>query len=38
MKQVFDLLEGDGAAETAQTLRTQLDRILPQFWEKEITP
>lgn len=38
MKQVFDQLERDGAAEAAQTLRTQLDRILPQFWEKEITP
>lgn len=38
MKRVFDQLEQGGAAETAQALRTQLDRIIPAFWEDEITP
>ena len=38
MKQTLDQLERDGAAEAAQALRTQLDRIIPTFWEDEITP
>lgn len=38
MKQVFDQLEQDGAAEAAQVLRAQLDRVIPAFWESEITP
>lgn len=37
MKQIFDQLEQKGAAEEAAALRTQLDRIIPAFWEKEIT-
>lgn len=31
MKQTLDQLERDGAAEAAQALRTQLDRIIPTF-------
>lgn len=36
MKQVFDKLEQAGAAEEARTLRTQLDRIIPTFWEDDL--
>lgn len=38
MKQVLDQLEQKGAGEEATALRTQLDRIIPAFWEKEINP
>ena len=36
MKQVFDRLEQNGSAEEAQALRTQLDRIIPTFWEDDL--
>ncbi|MDE7218996.1 MAG: carbon storage regulator [Oscillospiraceae bacterium] len=36
MKQVFDRLEQSGAAEEAKLLRTQLDRIIPAFWEEDL--
>lgn len=36
MKQVFDSLEQSGAGEEAQALRTQLDRIIPTFWEEDL--
>lgn len=38
MKQVLDRLEQKGAGEEAAALRTQLDRIIPAFWEKEAAP
>lgn len=38
MRQVFDQLERSGSGEAAQVLRTQLDRIIPPFWEDEVTP
>ena len=36
MKQVFDRLEQNGAAEEARALRKQLDRIIPAFWEDDL--
>ena len=36
MKQVFDRLEQNGAADEAKVLRTQLDRIIPAFWEDDL--
>ena len=36
MKQVFDRLEQNGAGEEAKILRTQLDRIIPAFWEDDL--
>ena len=35
MKKVFDRLEQTGAGEEAEILRTQLDHIIPAFWEEE---
>ena len=36
MKQVFERLEQNGAGEEAKILRTQLDRIIPAFWEDDL--
>lgn len=36
MKQAFDRLEQNGAADEAKVLRTQLDRIIPAFWEDDL--
>ncbi len=36
MKQVMDRLEQNGAGDEAALLRTQLDRIIPTFWEEEV--
>lgn len=36
MKQVFDRLDQNGASEDAEILRTQLDRIIPAFWEDDL--
>ena len=36
MKQVFDRLEQNGSGEEAKLLRTQLDRIIPAFWEDDL--
>ena len=36
MKQVFERLEQNGAGEEAKILRTQLDRIIPSFWEDDL--
>ena len=36
MKQVFERLEQSGAGEEAKILRTQLDRIIPAFWEDDL--
>ena len=36
MKQVFGRLEQNGSGEEAQALRTQLDRIIPAFWEEDL--
>lgn len=36
MKQVFDRLEQNGAADEARALRKQLDRIIPAFWEDDL--
>ena len=36
MKLVFDRLEANGAGEEAKILRTQLDRIIPAFWEDDL--
>ncbi len=36
MKLVFDRLEQKGAGEEVKTLRTQLDRIVPAFWEDNL--
>lgn len=36
MKQVFDRLEQNGAADEAKVLRVQLDRIIPAFWEDDL--
>ena len=36
MKLVFDRLEQSGAGEEAKILRTQLDRIIPAFWEDDL--
>ena len=38
MKQVIDQLEQKGAGQETAVLRTQLDRIIPAFWEDEILP
>ena len=37
MKQVLDQLEQDGSIDAAQLLRTQLDRIIPTFWEEDLS-
>ena len=37
MKQMFDRLEQSGASKEAGVLRTQLDRIIPAFWEEELS-
>ena len=37
MKQMFDRLEQSGATKEANVLRTQLDRIIPAFWEEELS-
>lgn len=36
MKLVFDRLDENGAKEEAKLLRTQLDRIIPAFWEDDL--
>lgn len=36
MKQVLDRLDQKGAGEEAKLLRTQLDRIIPAFWEDDL--
>ena len=36
MKQAFDRLEQNGEADEAKVLRTQLDRIIPAFWEDDL--
>ena len=36
MKQALDRLEQKGSGEEAQILRTQLDRIIPDFWEEDL--
>ena len=38
IKQVFGQLKQNGAAQETAVLRTQPDRIVPAFWEREITP
>lgn len=38
MKRVLDQMERKGAGEEAAALRTQLDRIIPAFGEKEAAP
>ena len=37
MKQVFDRLDRSGASQEVQILRTQLDRIIPAFWEDDLS-
>lgn len=37
MKQVFDRLDRSGASQEVQILRTQLDRIIPAFWEEDLS-
>ena len=37
MKRVIDRLEENGAGDEAGVLRTQLDRIIPAFWEEDLT-
>ena len=37
MKQVFERLEQNGAGEEVKILRAQLDRIIPAFWEENLT-
>ena len=37
MKQVFERLEQNGAGEEVKILRAQLDRIIPAFWEDNLT-
>ena len=37
MKRTIQKLEQDGRSEEAASLRTQLDRIIPAFWESELT-
>ena len=37
MKRVIDRLEENGAGDEAGILRTQLDRIIPAFWEEDLT-
>lgn len=36
MKQTLDRLEEAGAGEEIKVLRTQLDRIIPAFWEDDL--
>lgn len=36
MKQTIDLLEQAGNESEAEFLRTQLDRLIPTFWEEEV--
>ena len=36
MKRVIDRLEENGAGDEAGILRTQLDRIIPAFWEDDL--
>ena len=36
MKRVFDRLEEQGSVEEAKVLRTQLDRMIPAFWEDDL--
>lgn len=36
MKRVFDQLEQSGAGEEVKILRTQLERIIPTFWEEDL--
>ena len=37
MKRVIDRLEENGAGDEAGILRTQLDRLIPAFWEEDLT-
>lgn len=37
MKRVMDQLEQKGAGEEAAVLRTQLERIIPAFWEEDLS-
>jgi len=37
MQQVMDRLEQNGAGEEVKALRTQLGRIIPTYWEDEVT-
>ena len=37
MKRTIQKLEQDGRSEEAASLSTQLDRIIPAFWESELT-
>ena len=36
MKRVIDRLEENGAGDEAGILRTQLDRLIPAFWEEDL--
>ena len=36
MKQAIDLLEQAGNESEVKTLRTQLDRLIPTYWETEV--
>ena len=36
MQRLMDQLEESGKPQEAQALRTQLDRIIPTFWEEEV--
>lgn len=36
MKRTIEQLERSGAGDEAQVLRTQLDRIIPAFWEEDL--
>ena len=36
MKQVLDRLEQKGSTEEAEIIRTQLNRIIPAFWEEDL--
>ncbi len=38
MQKVLDQLSEKGAAEEAQALRAQLERIIPTYWEEEVVP
>lgn len=37
MEQVFSELEAQGLSEESSTLHKQLNRIIPQFWESEMS-
>ena len=37
MEQVFSELEAQGLSEESSVLRKQLNRIIPQFWESELS-